>query len=66
MHHEMIHQYCDENGIEDRESPDNDHNQAWAKAAEEHGLSVQYDEDGKLEGQSSSAAELLSRTIRIR
>ena len=66
LHHEMIHQYCDENGIEDRESPDNDHNQSWAKAAEEHGLSVRYDECGKLIANSSWAALWLKGTMRIR
>lgn len=39
--HEMIHQYCYENGIDD-----GNHNEAWQKAAEEHGLISKY-EDGK-------------------
>lgn len=35
--HEMIHQYCDERGINDR-----GHNDNFQKAAEEHGLHSEY------------------------
>ena len=66
MHHEMIHQYCDENGIPDRDPDGRDHNEAWAKAAEEHGLRVLYNENGELVGEASVTAWWLAGLMRIR
>lgn len=43
MLHEMVHQYCKENDIEDT-----DHNEQWQKAAADHGLHSVY-VDGQLQ-----------------
>ena len=42
--HEMIHQYCDQNGIEDT-----DHGEAWQQAAAAHGLHSVYQNGNQVE-----------------
>lgn len=62
MLHEMIHQYCYENGIED----DGSHNQTWQKIAEKHGLFSTYCDGEQIEEFLLPLAEHKASNIRIK
>lgn len=55
MLHEMVHQFCDENDIDDQ-----DHNKNFIQAAEKHGLC------GNGEGENSPVLYIISAGMRIR
>ncbi|MBR4908262.1 MAG: hypothetical protein IKZ43_04535 [Acidaminococcaceae bacterium] len=61
MLHEMIHQYCAKNGIDDR-----NHSEQWQQAATDHGLHSVY-KDGEIQEESLKGVALwISGLLRIR
>ncbi|MBR4628714.1 MAG: hypothetical protein IKO47_14085 [Ruminococcus sp.] len=61
MLHEMVHQYCAHNGIDDA-----GHSEEWQRAAAAHGLHSVYKAGEKQGEHLTGAAELLAGMIRIR
>ena len=59
--HEMIHQYCHENGIDD-----SNHSEEWQRAAEEHGLHSVYHDGVMVEERGKTILALIAADVRIR
>ena len=58
MLHEMVHQYCYENGINDE-----DHNENFQKIAEKHGYRYKYCKNRLMEERLTDLAWLAARTV---